>query len=288
MRPTKSQRAGHPRKRAAPWFATGRALAHPAHPLLAAAVTMALAACSNAEPDAARAAPVAQAVAAPVPSSAPAPVAATAPAATPAAAEATGDPFAGVDPSKNDVLRNIARLDAAPAKAAPRPTTARSAATVTELHSAPPTPLAAPANPVPPPRDTPAAALAAPVTTTPATAPPATNAPPAATVAVAAPSASAAAPLSTRDAMVAGGARRAISQPRPEFPREALRERIKEGRVVATLAIAADGRVTGVVVSSAAPIRAFGRAAQEALQTWRFEPSTVATTAEVELVFRSD
>jgi protein TonB len=82
--------------------------------------------------------------------------------------------------------------------------------------------------------------------------------------------------------------RRAIAQPSPSFPREALREGVNEGRVIANLAVAADGRVTDVTVVSTTPSRAFGRAAQQALRDWRYEAAAAPSSVQVELVFRND
>jgi TonB family protein len=82
--------------------------------------------------------------------------------------------------------------------------------------------------------------------------------------------------------------RRAIAQPSPNFPSEALREGINEGRVVANLAVAADGRVTEVTVISATPSRAFGRVAQQSLRDWRYEAAAAPSSVQVELVFRNE
>lgn len=277
MRPTKSLRTRHPRDRfACPATNVGIGPRHGAL-LPAAAVAVALAACTKAEPDAPRAAPVAQMITAPVTPPAVAPSAPTAQAE--AAPEATGDPFAGVDPSKSDVLRNIARLEAAPAKAPPRQPAANRTA------------------PIEPPSAAAAEALSAPVavreaqgpTLAPPVAAPSVEAPVATTTVAATPTTAPVTPAavaSVTPSALATGPRRALAQPRPEFPREALREGISEGRVVANLAIAADGRVTDVAVLSATPSRAFGRAAQQALRDWRYEAATAPSSVQVELVFR--
>ena len=72
------------------------------------------------------------------------------------------------------------------------------------------------------------------------------------------------------------------------FPLEALRDGISEGRVIADIRVAADGRVTDIAVLSAVPNRSFGRAAQQALREWRYEPGNGESTVRVELVFRTE
>jgi protein TonB len=242
-------------------------------------------------------------------------VAAPSPAAAPAQ-----DPFAGVDPSQSDVLRNIARLDpnaatkgaarpaaGTPTKSAtlPGPTAASSgaeavpsapaasetaapaeasvavaarAAADTLTRQAPstnPTEAAAPAPLAEPPRASSATPLEAPP------APP----PPATATTTPAPLKLAPAPTLT---VAAASPRRVLAQPRPAFPRDALRDGFAEGRVVADLSVAADGRVTDVVIRSSSPSRSFARAAQQALRDWRYEPAAVASTVQVELVFRAE
>ncbi len=282
-------------------------------PAIAVAVVCALAACSNAESPPAPAEPAAIAASTPQVqpvASAPAlPPDAVAAAPAQGGAEAGRDPFAGVDPTQNDVLRNIARLDpGAATKAAPRPLIPRSVdATATAApgaDTAPPgvtSPVAsAVAAPVVAPAGT--AANAATSTISPtvaaaadpseraigatvsvsASAPGAASAPTTGSIAIAA---TVPAPVAAATAVTT---RRAIAQPAPSFPRDALREGINAGRVVANLAVAADGRVTEVTVISATPSRAFGRVAQQALRDWRYEAAAAPSSVQVELVFRSD
>jgi TonB family protein len=276
---------------------------------IAIAVACALAACSNAEPSPA---PVALPAPIPLASAAAPPPDAGAAAAAQGGAEVRSDPFAGVDPTQNDVLRNIARLDAgATAKAAPRPLAPRSVdAAAPAADSGDTAPLGV-ASPVAAPAGT---AANAPTGTTALTGagttePPAraigttmsgpaniadsagapmtgSNAAAAATqVPVAAPTLAA---VAVPAATTAVTTRRAIAQPSPDFPREALREGINEGRVVANLAVAADGRVTDVTVISATPSRAFGRVAQQSLRDWRYEAAAEPSSVQVELVFRNN
>lgn len=62
-----------------------------------------------------------------------------------------------------------------------------------------------------------------------------------------------------------------ISQPNPEYPREAAVARI-EGWVDVELTVAADGRVYDARVVAAEPRRTFDRAAVDATRRWRFAP----------------
>jgi TonB family protein len=293
---------------------------------IALAVVYALAACSNAESQAGPAAPPAPTrQVQPVASAATPPPDAGAPAAVQrGSAEPGRDPFAGIDPTQSDVLRNIARLDPGVAnKATPRPLVPRSvdaaAATAGTDDAAPPgaapptTALAgtaatsAAAAAAGTAADAPAGTIASPVL---AAAGPAALAIGATAPGPASASGSAPAPLTASNpatvtppapdvtptlaatAVTAAGAaaatRRAIAQPPPSFPRDALREGIDEGRVVANLAVAADGRVTDVTVVSTTPSRAFGRAAQQALRDWRYEAAAAPSSVQVELVFRNE
>jgi len=71
----------------------------------------------------------------------------------------------------------------------------------------------------------------------------------------------------------------------PNFPVEAIRAGIQNGRVVARLTIEADGRVSAMQIISASPIGYFERESRRALATWRYEPPGRTTTAEIELAF---
>lgn len=282
------------------------------HAAIAVAVVCALAACSNAEAPLAPAPPVASTPQVqPMPSAAARPPEAGSAATAQGSAEAGRDPFAGVDPTQNDVLRNIARLDpGAAAKAAPRSPVTRNvdaAAAATQGGTASPrdtSPVVAPAVPVSAPVAAPAGTAASPPSNTLAPTTAAAADPPeravAATVSGPALAAGATGAPTTASpaaaalvqvpvaAATAATARRAIAQPSPNFPRDALREGINEGRVVANLAVAADGRVTEVTVISTTPSRAFGRAAQQALRDWRYEAAATPSSVQVELVFRSE
>jgi TonB family protein len=275
--------------------------------LLAAAVAVALAACSNAEPEAARIAPTPIAQPAMKTTPPPSPRGSTSASPSADANEPARDPFAGVDPTQNDVLRNIARLDpgaatkagvrpaAAPtvvtnvpasattdsAVADPRLEGATTAApnTTDESKDAPdqvvqqaaPDPIDASTPAAPRPENTPAPGVA-----------PEPSSP---SHTETGPEPAAVAPATEP---AAAFPRRAIAKPDPEFPREALRDGINEGRVLARLAISADGHVTEVTVLSATPSRSFGRAAERALRNWHYEPAVAPSSTQVELVFRAE
>ncbi len=74
----------------------------------------------------------------------------------------------------------------------------------------------------------------------------------------------------------------------PEYPGEAIKKNISAGSVRAKIAIAGDGKVSGVEVVEAEPKRIFDRAAIEALSQWKFEGTGAAQTHEVKLVFKSE
>jgi protein TonB len=74
----------------------------------------------------------------------------------------------------------------------------------------------------------------------------------------------------------------------PEFPGEAARKNITTGTVRAKIAIAGDGKVSGVEVVEADPKKVFDRATVDALSQWKFEGTGAAQTHEVKLVFKSE
>lgn len=213
----------------------------------------------------------------------------------------TRDPFAGIDASQHDVLRNIARID--PAARGVRPTGERQR----ELRAGALASAGLPPAGVEP---APARTLAAsggvaPVSAAPAPAPPPASAvpasaanpePPAPIAAATAPAVASAASATPAAATAtlsvaasvpsADGRRRALAQPRPVFPVEALRDGHTEGRVIATLTVGADGAVREVAVVSSIPTRSFGRAATNALRDWRYETAPGTSVIRVELDFR--
>jgi protein TonB len=74
----------------------------------------------------------------------------------------------------------------------------------------------------------------------------------------------------------------------PEYPGEAIKKNITAGSVRAKIAIAGDGKVSGVEVVEAEPKRVFDRAAVDALSQWKFEGTGAPQTHEVKLVFKSE
>ena len=73
---------------------------------------------------------------------------------------------------------------------------------------------------------------------------------------------------------------------RPVFPRQAIRDGIQSGTVVAHLVIRADGSVAEVRIISAKPPRIFDREVIRALSQWRFTPEQVGFIGEVEIDFK--
>jgi len=79
-----------------------------------------------------------------------------------------------------------------------------------------------------------------------------------------------------------------IEQPRPAFAVEAARDGITHGRVLARLAIDADGRVKDVRILESSPRRAFDREVRQAAQRWRYQPPGEPREIDVEFVFRAE
>ncbi len=77
-----------------------------------------------------------------------------------------------------------------------------------------------------------------------------------------------------------------IAQPRPAFAAEAAREGVTHGRVLARLAIEADGRVADVRILESTPRRAFDREVRQAALRWRYQPPGEPREVDVEFVFR--
>jgi protein TonB len=74
----------------------------------------------------------------------------------------------------------------------------------------------------------------------------------------------------------------------PDYPGEAVKKNITAGSVRAKIAIAGDGKVSGVDIVEAEPKRVFDRAAVDALSQWKFEGTGAPQTHEVKLVFKSE
>ncbi|MGE0357456.1 MAG: energy transducer TonB [Burkholderiales bacterium] len=73
---------------------------------------------------------------------------------------------------------------------------------------------------------------------------------------------------------------------RPVFPRQAIRDGIQSGSVVAHLVIRPDGTVSEVRIISAKPPRIFDREVIRALSQWRFTPEAVGFIGEVDIDFK--
>ena len=73
---------------------------------------------------------------------------------------------------------------------------------------------------------------------------------------------------------------------RPVFPRQAIRDGIQSGTVLAHLVIRPDGTVSEVRIISAKPPRIFDREVIRALSQWQFTPEQVGFIGEVEIDFK--
>jgi protein TonB len=73
---------------------------------------------------------------------------------------------------------------------------------------------------------------------------------------------------------------------KPVFPRQAIRDGIQGGNVVAHLVIRPDGSVAEVRIISAKPPRIFDREVIRALSQWRFAPEPVGFIGEVDIDFK--
>jgi protein TonB len=73
---------------------------------------------------------------------------------------------------------------------------------------------------------------------------------------------------------------------RPIFPRQAIKDGVQGGRVVAHLHVRPDGSVSEVRIISAQPPRVFDREVIRALSQWRFTPEAVGFIGEVEIDFK--
>ncbi len=72
----------------------------------------------------------------------------------------------------------------------------------------------------------------------------------------------------------------------PEFPKQAIKEGVERGRVVARLNIDEKGNVTDVTITYAEPPRWFDRTVLSALKTWKFKGEGEKYVGEVEINFK--
>lgn len=92
--------------------------------------------------------------------------------------------------------------------------------------------------------------------------------------------------LMAAPAQALNSGRTAIETSAPEYPRGAERRGI-EGSVTVSFTIAADGSVTDAEVVAASPQGVFDRAALQAVESWRYEPSDAASEGQTrDLDFR--
>jgi periplasmic protein TonB len=76
-----------------------------------------------------------------------------------------------------------------------------------------------------------------------------------------------------------------IERVEPVYPREAIRNGVSSGRVLARLQVDEKGLVTGVSIVEANPPRAFDREVIRALSLWKFQPDGDRYIAEIEVNF---
>jgi len=77
-----------------------------------------------------------------------------------------------------------------------------------------------------------------------------------------------------------------ISRVSPEYPREARRKNIDNGRVIARLNIDEKGNVTDVKIVEANPAQVFNRAVIDALMQWKFQADGEKYVGEIEVEFK--
>ena len=77
-----------------------------------------------------------------------------------------------------------------------------------------------------------------------------------------------------------------LERVQPEFPREADKAGVNDGKVKARMTVDASGEVTRVEVLEATPRRIFDREVVRALSQWRFAKGGDARAMEVDLEFR--
>jgi periplasmic protein TonB len=76
-----------------------------------------------------------------------------------------------------------------------------------------------------------------------------------------------------------------IERVEPVYPREAIRDNISGGKVVARLQVDEKGLVTSVTIVEANPRKVFDREVIRALSLWKFKPEGDRYIAEIEITF---
>jgi TonB family protein len=79
---------------------------------------------------------------------------------------------------------------------------------------------------------------------------------------------------------------RALDRPQPEFPAAAVKEGVKDGRVLAQVQVNADGSIGRVDILEARPRSVFDREVRRALAGWRYEAPGEVRHTTVEFLFR--
>jgi len=110
-----------------------------------------------------------------------------------------------------------------------------------------------------------------------------TATPPTEPVVIAPPSPPVVAPPQPKPAIRRGAV--PIERVEPVYPREAIRDNISSGKVVARLQVDEKGLVTNVTIVEANPRRVFDREVIRALSQWKFQPEGDRYIAEIEINF---
>ena len=76
-----------------------------------------------------------------------------------------------------------------------------------------------------------------------------------------------------------------IERVEPVYPREAIKDNISNGKVVARLQVDEKGLVTSVTIVEANPRKVFDREVIRALSLWKFKPEGDRYIAEIEITF---
>jgi protein TonB len=76
-----------------------------------------------------------------------------------------------------------------------------------------------------------------------------------------------------------------IERVEPVYPREAIKDNISSGKVVARLQVDEKGLVTSVTIVEANPRKVFDREVIRALSLWKFKPEGDRYIAEIEITF---
>ena len=81
---------------------------------------------------------------------------------------------------------------------------------------------------------------------------------------------------------------RAIARPQPQFPASAVKEGVRDGRVLAQMTVNGDGSIGRVDIVEAQPRNVFDKEVRRALSGWRYEAPGQPRHTTVEFVFKLD